>query len=389
MPPSSPPRRFSLLPPELDDIDAGWGEEAPTVVPTRAQSIPSRPPMISIAQLPDDEYSNRVTQIPKEPRDEFVRRVMAAAVHGDRPVAEAPPPPRLPQQPLPRLSKLPTLPAPGEALDLVNSESVDRPPREFDLADDDDDVFDRPTLDGARAPNPSEYPTAPPPGSGHESDRARTVPRVPRPRAGAFGEISHHDLPTDPPPSLAPVSVREPRHGLRHDGRAKIEQEPTSGLERARRAVTPVKRFGSSPSLEGQGLAFVGRLGSPAPPEPLGEMKDRFSMGDFSGALAVAEQILTKEPDEPEAKAVAAKCRDVLYDMYASRIAGMDREVSVKMGPDQLRWLSLDHRAGFLLAMIDGGSTVDELLDVSGMPRLDALRILCDLLDRKVIGLGR
>ncbi len=345
--------------------------------------------MISIAELPDDEYSNRVTQIPKEPRDEFARRVMAAAVQVDRSVAEAPPPPGLPQQPPPRLSKLPTSPAPGDALDLVHSESGDRNPREFDLMDDDDDVFDRPTLDGARAPSPSEYPTAPPPGSSHESDRARTVPRVPRPRAGAFGAISQHDLPTDPPPFVAEASVREPRPGLSDDARSHSQKEPTSALERARRAVTPLTRPGSTPSFEGQGLAFVERRSRLAPPEPLGEMKDRFAMGDFSGALAVAEQILTKEPDEPEAKAVAVKCRDVLYDMYASRIAGMDREVSVKMGTDQLRWLSLDHRAGFLLAMIDGGSTVDELLDVSGMPRLDALRILCDLLDQKVIGLGR
>jgi hypothetical protein len=37
--------------------------------------------------------------------------------------------------------------------------------------------------------------------------------------------------------------------------------------------------------------------------------------------------------------------------------------------------------------MIDGISSVDDLLDVSGMPRLDALRILCDLLDAKVISL--
>ena len=73
--------------------------------------------------------------------------------------------------------------------------------------------------------------------------------------------------------------------------------------------------------------------------------------------------------------------------MYASRIADMQRVPNIIMSPDQIRWLSLDHRAGFLLSMIDGISSVDDLLDVSGMQRLDALRIICTLLDQKVIAL--
>ena len=36
----------------------------------------------------------------------------------------------------------------------------------------------------------------------------------------------------------------------------------------------------------------------------------------------------------------------------------------------------------------DGGITVDQILDISGMPRLDALRIMYQLLDQRVISLG-
>jgi hypothetical protein len=168
---------------------------------------------------------------------------------------------------------------------------------------------------------------------------------------------------------------RETRPDRRNVPRADTDP-PLSAMERARRALTPQDR----PDL-------LVPAAAPAP-DPHAEMRDRFAMGDFSGALDVAEVILARAPSDREATTVAAKCREVLYDMYSSRIAGFDREISVIMGPDQLRWLSLDHRAGFLLAMIDRGTTVDDLLDVSGMPRLDALRILCDLLDQKVLGLG-
>jgi hypothetical protein len=45
----------------------------------------------------------------------------------------------------------------------------------------------------------------------------------------------------------------------------------------------------------------------------------------------------------------------------------------------------LDHRAGFLLTFVDGMSSVDDILDASGLPRIDVLHILADLLTKGVI----
>jgi hypothetical protein len=52
---------------------------------------------------------------------------------------------------------------------------------------------------------------------------------------------------------------------------------------------------------------------------------------------------------------------------------------------EQLRWLSIDHRAGFLLSHVDGVSSLEMILDVSGMPLLDALKILAELQQQRVI----
>lgn len=121
---------------------------------------------------------------------------------------------------------------------------------------------------------------------------------------------------------------------------------------------------------------------------PIAEMKDRYAMGDFSGALVVAESILESTPDDSEAIRYAQSCRDVLTQMYSARLGSLDQIVSVAVASDQIRWLTLDHRAGFLLSLIDGGSTVDQILDISGMARLDALRIMYQLMDQRVISLG-
>ncbi len=95
-------------------------------------------------------------------------------------------------------------------------------------------------------------------------------------------------------------------------------------------------------------------------------------MGDFSGALLIAEGILEADPEDLEAPRYAQSCRDVLTQMYSARLGPLDQVVAVAVPSDQIRWLTLDHRAGFLLSLIDGGITVDQILDISGMTRLDA-----------------
>ena len=126
------------------------------------------------------------------------------------------------------------------------------------------------------------------------------------------------------------------------------------------------------------------------PPPPLPptakEMNDRVSVGDFSGALAIAEKLLEADPDDREAEDVAETCRTTLKKMYRARIGNLDRVPVVSVARDQMRWLSIDHRAGFVLSLIDGVSTVEMILDVTGMPELDALRILSELVQQRIIG---
>lgn len=117
-------------------------------------------------------------------------------------------------------------------------------------------------------------------------------------------------------------------------------------------------------------------------------MKDRYAMGDFTGALEIAEALLSSDSADLEAQRYATSCRDVLMQMYLSRLGGLEQVINVVLPPEELRWLNLDHRAGFLLSLVDGASSIEELLDISGMPRLDALRILATLAEQRAILLG-
>ena len=131
----------------------------------------------------------------------------------------------------------------------------------------------------------------------------------------------------------------------------------------------------------------------PSPPrssgknvDPIIDMRERFSLGDYSGALVVAESILEEDPSDAEALKCSESCRRVLEQMYTTRIGSLERVPFVAVPQEQLRWLNIDHRAGFVLSHVDGNCSLEQILDVSGMPTLDTLRILYELLQQRVIG---
>ena len=48
----------------------------------------------------------------------------------------------------------------------------------------------------------------------------------------------------------------------------------------------------------------------------------------------------------------------------------------------------LDHRAGFILSLLDGHSSVETVLDVAGLPEQETLAVLCDLCARGIVTLA-
>src|SRR5258708_19682730 len=63
----------------------------------------------------------------------------------------------------------------------------------------------------------------------------------------------------------------------------------------------------------------------------------------------------------------------------------MESKPRMAIPPDEVIWLNLDPRAGFVLAQIDGEVSFDDLYAICGLKRLDTARILCELLEEGVV----
>ena len=90
-----------------------------------------------------------------------------------------------------------------------------------------------------------------------------------------------------------------------------------------------------------------------------------------------------KEPASDVRVAVRAKVRVVATDeVWAKKLSGRPR---VTVTADQLRELPLDHKAGFVLSLMDGSIDLDTLVLVAGLPRGEVIRIVRSLCDSGVV----
>jgi hypothetical protein len=289
---------------------------------------------------------------------------------------------------------------------------IDRPkePPKFDGDDDDDEFGDKFGNERPTSPAdamPEERPTVSPPFDVEEyakaSDSKVRAVRTPSPQPSPKQDAS-----TKPPPALDYDPEDERPHLERPRGpqitltdeneteeaRLRSILLPSDPPPRRRAASQPVVEDEAAPATvaypaeyERDPFAKLSAQASEAPDagRALKDMRDRFSLGDYTGALELAETVLRGDPVNETALNCAEECRNKLIQMYTARIGPLDRVPTVIVATEQLRWLSIDHRAGFLLSHIDGVSNLEMILDVSGMPLLDALKILCELVQQRVI----
>lgn len=263
-----------------------------------------------------------------------------------------------------------------------------------------------PSLDGPPPPT-IDQPLSPPPASAFAPGREEP-------------EFEADFVVAEPPKSPVEPLPEEPSAGkvMRRSSKRKSDQiKPVTREAKVNRdrAPTPVRGF---PAIEAEnkeedelasllkaGLADLdaiergeqpagepprNRLAGPPPDADLDalmtEARRKLQADDFTGAIEIVEQVLAGDPMHAEARSVLEENTTRLLAMYRSRLGKLSRTPRVKLRPQEITWQSLDHRAGFLLSQIDGRTTYEEIIDISGMSELEASRILARLVEHGVVG---
>ena len=119
-----------------------------------------------------------------------------------------------------------------------------------------------------------------------------------------------------------------------------VRVTPSDGVSRpaVRNAPTPRPPLPGGPSS--------------GPLRPIRDLLGRFDAGDYLGALALADTVL---------------------DPAATPMATLPREDSPAH--------SLDAKSALVLSLVDGQRALEDVLEASELPMLDALRVVCELVE--------
>lgn len=392
--PRATPDRATMPPPmpEEEYIERVLAMDDGELPPPRKRlnTLVEHDPLQYDAPAPADENS-RPTKPPEAPP--ATRRAASDAFLdleldlGDGGPAAAP----AASAPLPRPAPLPVRPAvfptrppaPGSAPPpTVRAEDLDDLPI--------DQVLDSipPGRVGAFSVRPGAGPSGAPPmarPAAPESSKVRPSPATMRNPPGAktydsspvievVTEDAALEMGVAPRPALAPGVV--PR-------RPASARPPPAKTPPAGTAIVPEARRSNPPPSEPPTLAL--QKAARSADSPIDKVLERIEAGDFGRALMLAEQTIAGGDLSPDLQHYAELCREKLRQTYLERIGSGRTILRVAVDPDTLRSRALDPRLAFLLSLLDGASTVDDVIDMSTMPALEAVRALHELMQEGVV----
>jgi hypothetical protein len=183
------------------------------------------------------------------------------------------------------------------------------------------------------------------------------------------------ESPTVPPPFDLETFARD-RTGMDHERQVPSDRPTEPAPEDPSESTTRLRAH--QPTT----LAHMGTH------ELRSQLADEFFDAHYLLALALAEELIARRADDSSAADYADECRRMLEKEYLHRVGGSIVRVPVlAVSAKELPKRKLDHRAGFLLSRIDGESSIEVLLDIGAMPRLEALRLMAELVEAGVLRL--
>jgi tetratricopeptide (TPR) repeat protein len=102
-------------------------------------------------------------------------------------------------------------------------------------------------------------------------------------------------------------------------------------------------------------------------------------------ALELLENATRETPGQLEAQALLELLRAQLYQRHRVRTKNGAGVLRVKLGPQEILRFNLPPNAGFVLSMIDGHTSADELAALTAMDPFETLHTIAKLLDAGIV----
>ncbi|HME72902.1 MAG TPA: hypothetical protein VKM54_23980 [Myxococcota bacterium] len=108
----------------------------------------------------------------------------------------------------------------------------------------------------------------------------------------------------------------------------------------------------------------------------------------LEAGLDLLEAVARRDPMRLEVHGHIEEVRSRLLKRYRDRMRDLGGVPRLSLGLSDVMKFNLPAHAGFMLSLIDGDTSVGDIVSLSGMDSFEALRVLNGLLDAGIVSLG-
>jgi hypothetical protein len=117
----------------------------------------------------------------------------------------------------------------------------------------------------------------------------------------------------------------------------------------------------------------------------LADALELFRRGEAQESLEMLETLAREDPRRMEIQGYLELVRSHLFEYYRERVPDASTVLKVAITPEEMMRFNLPANAGFVLSMVDGSTSVNEILALSGMDPFEAVRVVNKLLEVGIV----
>jgi tetratricopeptide (TPR) repeat protein len=117
----------------------------------------------------------------------------------------------------------------------------------------------------------------------------------------------------------------------------------------------------------------------------LADALELFRRGESQESLEMFETLARENPHRMEIQGYLELVRSHLFEYYRERAPDPSTVLKVAITPAEMMRFNLPANAGFVLSMVDGSTSVNEILSLSGMDPFEAVRVVNKLLEVGIV----
>jgi len=109
---------------------------------------------------------------------------------------------------------------------------------------------------------------------------------------------------------------------------------------------------------------------------------------ELEAGLDLLEAVVRRDPKRLEVHGHIESVRSRLVKRYRDRMGDLDAVPRLSLDLSDVMKFNLPAHAGFMLSLIDGDTSLGDIVSLSGMDSFEALRVLNDLIEARIVSLG-